>query len=94
MSKLGAEEWPITFQHTHILADTLHFLCGHKGLRIVCVCKVDVMMLESSRERGWDYSLVSRCLETERGLAELHTGHPLIPASATHNALVTDENCM
>lgn len=60
----------------------------------MCVCKVDVMMLESSREHEWDYSLVSRCLETERGLAELHTGHPLIPASATHNALVMDENCM
>lgn len=58
------------------------------------MCKVDVMMLESSRERGWDYSLVSRCLETERGLAELHTRHPLIPASTTHNALVMDENCM
>lgn len=64
--------------HTDLLIRCI-FLCGHKGLRIVCVCKVDVMMLESSRERGWDYSLVSKCLEIERGLAELHTGHPPNP---------------
>lgn len=56
------------------------------------MCRVDVMMLESSRECEWDYSLVSRCLETERGPTELRRGHPLIPGFSTHNALVTDEN--
>jgi len=66
--------------HTYLLIRCIFLcVCGHKGLRIVCVCKVDVMMLESSREHGWDYSLVSRCLETERALAGLHTGHSLNP---------------
>lgn len=52
----------------------------------------DVMMLKSLGEHGQDYSLVSRCLETEQRPAMLCTGHPLIPAFTSHNALATGRN--